>query len=65
MEFRKIELDSDDPRGSALKLLKEIQGDWDTEIAHSDADDVLCEMLKALGYSDVVDEYEKVNKWYA
>ena len=37
----------------------------DTEEAHVDADDALCELLKALGHQDVVELYEKVSKWYA
>lgn len=52
-------------RENAILQLKELQGDGDTEADHADADDVLCEFLKALGYADVVEEWEKVSKWYA
>ena len=52
-------------REQAIEKLKELQGSDDTEIAHIDADDVLCKLLKALGFSDVVAEYEKIDKWYA
>lgn len=37
----------------------------DTEIAHSDADDILCDLLSLLGYNEVVEEYNKIGKWYA
>jgi hypothetical protein len=52
-------------RERALAELKGFQGDGDIEIAHSRADDVLCKLLTALGYEDVVREYDKVPKWYA
>ncbi|MDA1029707.1 MAG: hypothetical protein O3B41_11745 [Bacteroidetes bacterium] len=31
---------------------------------HQEADSILCEFLIKLGYGNVVDEYEKVEKWY-
>lgn len=40
-------------------------GKGDPEIAHVNADEVLCELLKSLGFSDVVKEFKKVPKWYA
>ena len=49
----------------AIKKLKEAQNCGDIEIAHGDADDILCELLSSLGYQDVVDEYIEVDKWYA
>lgn len=49
----------------ALAKLAECQKYGDTEIAHSDADDVLCALLNQLGYGDVVAEYHKVSKWFA
>lgn len=48
-----------------LIMLKEQQSNGDTEMAHSNADDILCDFLIYLGYKDVVDEYRKVSKWYA
>ena len=35
------------------------------EEGHKAADKILCELLNTLGYSDVVDEWEKVYKWYS
>jgi len=49
----------------ALVKLVECQENDDTEMAHSDADDVLCALLDELGYGDVVAEYHKVSKWFA
>jgi len=40
-------------------------GKGDPEIAHVNADEVLCELLTSLGFSDVVKEFKKVPKWYA
>lgn len=37
----------------------------DTEISHSNADDLLCELLSVLGFNDIVEIYKKINKWYA
>ena len=37
----------------------------DTECAHADADDLLCELLTKLGYKDLVEKYHEVHKWYA
>lgn len=48
----------------ALAKLAECQKNDDTEIAHSAAD-VLCDLLKTLGYGDVVAEYDKVDKWFS
>lgn len=49
----------------ALEDLKPLVDNRDFESAHVDADNVLCELLTALGYEEVVAEYEKVGKWYA
>lgn len=48
-----------------INKLKKIQEFGDTEGAHSMADGVLCDFLESLGYKDIVDEYDKVEKWYA
>lgn len=53
-------------REEAIAALKELQcSGGDVEMDHIRADDVLCEILKALGYEDVVIEYDAINKWYA
>lgn len=52
-------------REEAISKLKEAESCWDTEEAHGQADDVLCDLLRSLGYGDVVDAWKKVPKWYA
>ena len=52
-------------RKQAIKELKKLQKTGDPEYAHGTADDILCKILKELGYQDVLDEYYKVPKWYA
>ena len=52
-------------REKAIKALRELQGDGDTEVQHHRADGVLVQLLVALGYNDVVTEWELVDKWYA
>lgn len=53
-----------DTRGYIAKL-KQLQTINDTEYAHIEADDVLTDLLNELGYNDILDEYSKVDKWYA
>ncbi len=47
-----------------MKELAETEN-WDKETTHSDADDLLCELLIILGYSDVANNFEEIDKWYA
>lgn len=51
----------------ALKEMQECvdMGEGDTETSHGVADDILCAFLRAQGHDDLVDLYEKVEKWYA
>ena len=48
-----------------IQRLAEPFGACDPEIEHRKADAILCELLTAIGYDDVVREYEQINKWYA
>jgi hypothetical protein len=48
-----------------LARLHELTQSDDTEGAHGNADDILCEILSELGYDDIVETYNRVNKWYA
>lgn len=52
-------------KDQAIAELKACQVPGDTEASHANADEVLCKFLKAIGYADVVAEYEKVEKWFA
>lgn len=48
-----------------VKRLKAAQQDSDIESAHAEADQVLCDLLEAIGFKAIVREYDKVSKWYA
>ena len=37
----------------------------DPETDHEEADNILCEFLSELGYDDVVNLFQQVQKWYA
>ncbi|KFI66075.1 hypothetical protein [Bifidobacterium cuniculi] len=52
------------PSAPIVERLKNLY-ETDQEEAHITADGILCEMLDRLGYSDVVDAYDGVPKWYA
>lgn len=54
-------------REQALKELDTIliANQGDAENQHHSADRVLCELLQALGYGDVVEAWDKIPKWYA
>ena len=36
----------------------------DRELGHVKADALLCEFLTDLGYTELVDAYNKISKWY-
>jgi hypothetical protein len=48
-----------------IKKLKEMQENNDSEEAHIIADKSLLSFLEYLGYRDVTEEFEKVQRWYA
>lgn len=52
-------------KDKSLNELKRAEANFSTEQAHGDADQALCDLLEALGYHDVVEQYHKVSKWYA
>lgn len=37
----------------------------DEEVAHIDADNILCNLLINLGYKELISEYRKVRKWFS
>jgi hypothetical protein len=37
----------------------------DKEVQHCDADDLMCEVLRQLGYAEGVEVFEDMDKWYA
>ena len=52
-------------REKAIKELALLNDAFDIESAHIEADRILCELLSALGYDEVVVEWTAVAKWYA
>lgn len=48
-----------------ITQLRELQSSDDIETAHVLADNILCEILETLGYDGIVNEYTKIDKWYA
>lgn len=48
-----------------LKQMSELKNNDDYEASHGTADDILCELLNALGYTDLVRTFEELPKWYA
>jgi len=51
----------------AIEELSALAGELhpDIEANHLQADDILCQLLIALGYSEVVRMWRRVPKWYA
>jgi hypothetical protein len=50
----------------AMKRILKLQEDeGDTESFHFEADLLLCDILKDLGYSETVELFKKLPKWYA
>lgn len=45
--------------------MQEIADNYNTEIRHIEADDLMCKLLKELGYSEGVDVFESMYKWYS
>ena len=37
----------------------------DLEMSHVESDELLCKILREVGYGDGIDIYEKLEKWYA
>jgi len=55
-------------REEAIKRLEEIAKGipgYDIERDHIEADSVLCDLLTSLGYEDVVEKYDAIEKYYA
>ena len=48
-----------------LEAFVDAYADHDSESGHEDADQALCELLVCLGYREVVDAFNELEKWYA
>ena len=44
--------------------MKKLQSS-DNEAAHSDMDNLMCELLKSLGYTEGVEVFQNQQRWYA
>ena len=55
------------PDEHAAHFMREIAKDYgaDPEACHGKGDDFLCRLLRDLGYTETVAEWEKLPKWYA
>lgn len=40
-------------------------GFTDIEMNHRAADKILCDILEEIGFNEVVEDFERINKWYA
>ena len=47
------------------KMKECVKMSHDPEMAHSLADDLLCDFLEKLGYGELTDIFNDVQKWYA
>lgn len=47
------------------KKMLECDASGDTEAAHGEADELMCDLLESMGYGDGVEVYREMNKWYA
>lgn len=47
------------------KQIEALENTGDQEMAHADADDLLCSILKSLGYVKTVEAFNNLSKWYA
>lgn len=56
---------NDETSANIADKLKALQSNPDKEVAHNQADKILCDLLNSLGYHDVVKEFENLEKWYA
>ncbi len=53
------------PEEFAKKVREAFSGPGDAENWHAEADYVMCELLRQLGYGKGVDIFEAGQKWYA
>lgn len=49
----------------AMKEIRDEEVHGDTESCHGRADDLLCSVLRELGYGEGVEHFEDMGKWYA
>lgn len=47
------------------QMMKEIAKKNDTEKGHIEADHLMCDLLRELGYQEGADIFEEMGKWYS
>lgn len=52
-------------KDDVIEALEALQKSGDTEASHGEADEILCNFLRALGHGDVADAFDAIEKWYA
>lgn len=52
-------------REDALAKLQALANERDIERSHAEADHVLRDLLRTLGYGDVADAWNDLKKWYS
>lgn len=52
---------------AVIKMITKCYGDdyGNTEENHQNADDILCEVLRQLGFDELVAEFNKITKYYS
>ena len=59
------ELEANDKKyAEKIRLAAKAAG-HDADTGHRDADDLLCELLESIGFSESVREFKAVDKWYS
>jgi len=52
-------------KAEAIKLLQQLLPLGDIEAQHEEASSILCAFLRGIGHADLVEEFERIDKWYA
>ena len=60
----RIYMNAEEARNSLEFLINSQREGYDSATVHEDADDILCQLLSYLGYDDVVNAYQMLDKNY-
>ena len=52
-------------RMRAIRLAHDLDDGYDMEVCHRMMDQLMCEMLRNLGFEEGIDIFESTPKWYA
>ena len=64
-EYKMTELEKEFSAKGFANQMRRIARDHNTEMAHILADELMCKLLRELGYGEGVDLFEKMDKWYS